>query len=183
MPASWRSRARCSRWSRPRTAAAWSAVCSHWRWSSSRSGSHWPRASESDSIQLRFHPALGRRAGHQLIVPALDIGKVLQFDLVARVAPGPAEDREVGDRQGAGYELAAREALVQHIVEPARLFHVAVQAVGAVLLVLQRDEMVHLARKRTEAAHLPHQPFIDRNAFGQRLGQEFSGLLAEIKQD
>src|SRR5262245_26798067 len=145
MPASWRSRARCNRWSRRRTAAAWSAVCSPWRWSSSRSGSRWPRASEIDSIQLCFHPALGGGARHQLVVPALDIGTVFQFDLVARVAPGPAENGEVGDRQGAGDELAAREALVQHIVEPARLLHVAVQAVGAVLLVLQRDEMVHLA--------------------------------------
>src|SRR4029450_10765091 len=145
MPASWRSPARCNRWSRRRTAAAWSAVCSHWRWSSSRSGSRWPRASEIDSIQLRFHAALGGGAHHQLVVPALDVRKIFQFDFVARVAPGPAEDGEVGHRQGAGDELAAREALVQHIVEPARLFHVAVQAVGAVLLVLQRDERGALA--------------------------------------
>ena len=72
---------------------------------------------------------------------------------------------------------------VEHAVEPARLRHVALQAIGAVLLVLERDEMVHLAGHRAEAAHLPHQPFIDRDALGQRFGQEFAGLLAEIEQD
>ena len=43
--------------------------------------------------------------------------------------------------------------------------------------------MVHLAGHRPKAAHLPHQPFIDRDTLGQRLWQEFAGLLAEIKQD
>ena len=32
-------------------------------------------------------------------------GKILQVDLVARVAPGPAEDGEVGDRQRVGDEF------------------------------------------------------------------------------
>ena len=59
------------------------------------------------SIQLRFHAALGRRAGHQRVVPALDTGKILQLHLVARVAPGPAEDGEIGDRQRARDEVAA----------------------------------------------------------------------------
>ena len=110
-------------------------------------------------------------------------GKSAKFDLVARMPPGPAEDRKIGDRQRAGDEFVVGEAAIEHAVEPARLRHVALQAVGAVLLVLQRDEMMHLARHRPEAAHLPHQPFIDRDALGQRLGQEFAGLLAEIEQD
>ena len=59
----------------------------------------------------------------------------------------------------------------------------ALQAIGAVVLVLQRDEMMHLPGHRPEAAHLPHQPFIDRDAVDQRPGQEFSRLLAEIEQD
>ena len=82
-----------------------------------------------------------------------------------------------------GDELAGREAAIQHAVEPARLRHKALQAVGAVLLVLQRNEMMHLPRHRPEAAHLPHQPFIDRDALDQRPGQELAGLLAEIEQD
>ena len=128
-------------------------------------------------------PRLVGRAGHQRLVPALDAGEIRQLDLVARVAPGPAEDGEIGDRQRARDELAPRKALVEHVIEPARLGHVALEAIGAVLLVFQRDEMVHLAGHRPKAAHLPHQPFIDRDALGQRLGQEFAGLFAEIKQD
>src|SRR5438270_9776440 len=42
-------------------------------------------------IQLGFHPAFRRRARHQRVVPAFDVGKILQLDLVARVAPGPTE--------------------------------------------------------------------------------------------
>ena len=54
---------------------------------------------------------------------------------------------------------------------------------GAILLVLERDEMVHLARHRPEAAHLPHQPFVDGDTRGKRFRQEFAGLFAEIEQD
>src|SRR6478735_514950 len=43
--------------------------------------------------------------------------------------------------------------------------------------------MVHLAGHRAEAAHLPHQPFIDGDAPGERFRQEFTGLFAEIEQD
>ena len=43
--------------------------------------------------------------------------------------------------------------------------------------------MVHLARHRPKAAHLPHQPFQHRDPLRQRGRQEFSGLLAEIEQD
>src|SRR6185312_14912199 len=84
------------------------------------------------SIQLGFHAALGRRAGHQRVVPALDVRKILQLDLVARVAPGPAEDGEIGNRQGAGDELMVSQPLVEHAIKPSRLGHVALQAVGAV---------------------------------------------------
>src|SRR6185436_633461 len=65
------------------------------------------------SIQLRFHAALGGGARHQLVVPALDIGKILQLHLVARVAPGPAKDGEVRNRQIACDERVGSETLVQ----------------------------------------------------------------------
>ena len=60
------------------------------------------------SIQLRLHAALDGRPGHQRIVPATDIGEIGQIHLVALMAPGPAEDREIGDRQRAGDEFAGR---------------------------------------------------------------------------
>ena len=153
----------------------------------------WPRRPDTGSrprkqnggAQSSFAsmPRLTAGPRHQRVVPAFDIGKIRQLDLVARVPPGPAEDGEIGDRQRARDEFAIRQAAIQHAVEPARLRHEALQAVGAVLLVLQRDEVMHLPRHRPEAAHLPHQPFIDRDALDQRLGQEFAGLLAEIEQD
>ena len=50
-------------------------------------------------------PRLTAGARHQRVVPAPDIGEILERHLVARVAPGPAEDGEVGDRQRARDEL------------------------------------------------------------------------------
>ena len=112
-------------------------------------------------------------AGRAIIVfvPALDVREIGQVHLVALMAPGPAEDGEIGDRHRARDELVVGEPAVEHAVEPARLLHVALQAVAAVLLVLHRDEMVHLAGHRAEAAHLPHQPFQHRDALDQRLGR------------
>src|SRR6516225_8733088 len=140
-------------------------------------------AAKLKSIQLDVHTALDARPRHQPLVPTLDIGKIGELHLVARVPPGPTENREVGDRQRTRDELPPLEPPVEHAVEPAGLGHVARQAVAAVLLVLQRNEMMHLSRHRAEPAHLPHQPFIDRDALNQWFWQEFSGLLAEIEQD
>src|SRR5579883_2908836 len=55
--------------------------------------------STKTSIQLRLHAALDSGARHQGVVPALHIGEVRQIHLVAGVAPGPAENGEIGDRQ------------------------------------------------------------------------------------
>ena len=44
-------------------------------------------------------PRLVAGAGHQRVVPALDVGEIRQLDLVARMAPGPAQDGKIGDRQ------------------------------------------------------------------------------------
>ena len=109
--------------------------------------------------------------------------EIRKLNLVARVPPGPAQDRKIGDRQRACDKLMIRKPTIQHAIEPSRLRHVALQAIGALLFILQCDEVVHLPRHRSEAAHLPHQPFIDRDPIDQGLGQEFAGLLAEIEQD
>src|SRR5437763_37468 len=82
-----------------------------------------------------------------------------------------------------GTVLAGLKATVEHAIEPPRLGHEALQPVRTVSLILQRNEMMHLAGKRPETTHLPHQPFIDRDTLAERFGQEFAGLLAKIKQD
>src|SRR6266851_5095114 len=101
------------------------------------------------------------------------------------VPPGPAEDREIGDRHlVAGGELHLAEALVEDAIEPPRLLHIAFEAVAAVLCLLNLQEMVHLAGHWPEPAHLPHQPFEHRHlAPHVALRPELAGLLAEIDQD
>src|SRR5712692_2612653 len=124
--------------------------------------------------------ALDARASHQRLVPALDVGKVRQIYLMALVPPRPAEDREIGNRDVASRELHFAEPLVEHAVEPPRLFRIALQAVAPVLLVGDLQEMVDLAGHRTKAAHLPHQPFQHRDLAPHIGGPKFAGLLAEI---
>jgi hypothetical protein len=57
-----------------------------------------PRHHPFPSAQGDREAALHARTGHQLLVPALHVRKVGQIDLMALVAPGPAQDREVRDR-------------------------------------------------------------------------------------
>ena len=70
--------------------------------------------------------------------------EVGQVHLVPLVPPDPAEDGEVGDRQLAGEVLVRGQAPVHHAVQAPRLVHEALQPVGALGFVLQRDEVVHL---------------------------------------
>ena len=71
------------------------------------------------------------------------------------------------DSSPAKYSCSARRA-VHHAVEAPRLGHEALQPVGALGFVLQRDEVVHLPGHRPEAAHLEHQPLEHRHARAQR---------------
>src|ERR1700720_3977384 len=65
--------------------------------------------------------ALHAWAGHHCLVPALDVGKIRQIDQVALVPPGPAEDREIGNRDLTTGELDVAEPFVEHAIGPARL--------------------------------------------------------------
>src|SRR5947209_11641912 len=105
----------------------------------------------SRSAQRHLEAALCARARHHCLVPALDVGVIVQADLMTLVPPGPAEDREIGDRDiVAGGVPRLAEALVEDAVEPVRLLHVAVKAVAAVLFHIDLQAKVHLARDETE---------------------------------
>src|SRR5580700_7083302 len=137
------------------------------------------------SAQGHLEAAFGAGPGHHGFVPALYVRVVGEVDLVPLVPPGPTEDREIGDRHlTAGGELRLTQAFVEDAVEPVRFLRVAFEAVAPVLLLFDLQEMVHLARHRTKAAHLPHQPFEHRYLLTQiALRPELAGLLAEIDQD
>ena len=125
----------------------------------------------------------GRRACHHGFVPALHVGEVGQIDLMPFVPPRPAEDGEVSDRDGSADVLGLRQPLVENAVQPPRFFAVSLQPVFAVLLVLDLQEMVHLAEHRAEPAHLPHQPLQNGHLSRQVPGPELAGLGTEIDQD
>src|SRR5215472_4986333 len=97
--------------------------------------------------------------------------------------PGPAEDREVSNRNVATRERNFAEPAVEHAVEAARLLRVPLEAVTPVLLVSYLQEMMHLPWDRPEAAHLPHQPLEHGHLPPQIGGPKFAGLRAEIDQD
>src|SRR5205807_6864226 len=50
------------------------------------------------SAQRHLEAALGGGARRQRLVPPFDVRVVREVDLVPLVPPGPAEDREIGDR-------------------------------------------------------------------------------------
>src|SRR5205823_1864024 len=112
-------------------------------------------------------------------------GIVLEVDLVPLVPPGPAEDRKIGDRDIVAAAIGdVAQAPVEDAVEALRLLHKALETVAPVGLVLHLAEVVDLAGDRPEAAHLPHQPFEDRDLPPQiTLGPELAALLAEIDED
>ena len=88
----------------------------------------------------------------------------------------------VGDRIGAGQELAVGEALVHHAVEAIDLVGVAVDAVADLFRRILA-EMMGLASHRPETADLPEQPLVDLGAAALVGGIELAELAAEILQD
>src|SRR5215831_8145119 len=137
----------------------------------------------SASAQSNLETAPHAWAGHQLLVPALDVREIAEIDLVALVPPRPAEDRKIRDRNASAGKFDFAKPPVEHAVESSRFLRVALQAIAPVLLVGDLQEMMHLAGHRTKAAHLPHQPFEHRDLMAQIRGPELTRLLAEIDQD
>src|SRR5262245_17076071 len=89
--------------------------------------------------------ALHARARHHRFVPALYVGEVGQIDLVALMSPGPAENREIGNRHVAAGEFSLAEPPIEHTIEPPRFLRVALESVTTVLFVGDLEKMVHLA--------------------------------------
>src|SRR5262249_52745885 len=69
-----------------------------------------------DLAEGRGETALHTRAGHDRFVPTLHVREIGQIDLVALMAPGPAEDREIGDRDLAGGEFDLAEPAIEDTV-------------------------------------------------------------------
>src|SRR5690349_15976400 len=111
--------------------------------------------------------ALRRRTLGDPVVPAIDGGELVVAHGELLVLAGPAEDREVGDRQaGAGHEVDAARALalelaLEHAIQAPRLVDEALDGVRIGLAPLGDEEMLGLAKERTEATDLPEQPFVD----------------------
>src|SRR5262245_23510617 len=99
------------------------------------------------------------------------------------MSPGPAENREIGNRNVAADEFSFAELPIKHAIEPSRLLRVPLETISTVLLVGDLEKMVHLAGHRAEAAHLPHQPLQHRHLSAQIRRPKLTGLLAEINQD
>ena len=81
---------------------------------SRRKQSNFARETDSlfSSAQGDLEAALDSRPGHYCLIPALDVREVGQIDLMALVAPRPAENGEIGNREIAAGELDLAEPLV-----------------------------------------------------------------------
>src|SRR5579883_2687213 len=126
--------------------------------------------------------ALGRGARLDGLEPALQMGEILELLALPLIGNDPGIARHIGDRIGAGDEVAVGEALVEHAIEAVRLLDVAVDRVGQLFRRILAEMMV-LPGHRPEPAHLPEQPLQHVEAAAQILGQELARLLCEIDED
>ena len=75
---------------------------------------------------------------------------------MACVAPDPAKDGEVGNRQLVSKVAAACQAAVHHAIQALGFVHEARQTVALVGIIFQRHKVMHLPRRRAKSTHLKH---------------------------
>ena len=111
------------------------------------------------------------------------MGEILELDLVARVAPGPAQDRKVRDRQLAGDEFVSSQSSIQYAIEPAGLGHVAFQAIGAILLYLGEKTGKFLPKPLAERIPVYEWLMWQMGGFGPMPGQVHHFIALENETD
>ena len=79
------------------------------------------------SAQLHLEASRHARARHHRLVPPLHVRIFREVDLVPRMPPGPAEDREVGDRKFVGKVRTPGQSTIHDAVQPPRLLRVALE--------------------------------------------------------
>ena len=106
------------------------------------------------------------------------------LDVLPLPLPGkhPRIAGHVGDRIIAAQIAAVGEPLVHHAEQAIDLVAVAIDRVGNLLRRIGAEVIV-LTRHRTEAAHLPEQPFQDLVARTQILADELAGLVGEVNKN
>ena len=131
---------------------------------------------------------LHARARAHLFKPPRHVRFVLQRLLLTLPQRRPAPDGNIRDRK----EIACDEFMrgqppIQNPIEPRDLGAIAVLGIGQVVGGIHRrsvfQEMMCLARHRAEAAHLPHQPFFDRDAIAFGGAIKLPGLAGQVHQD
>src|SRR6185295_12427896 len=109
--------------------------------------------------------------------------KLGEIDFVPRVPPRPAQDGKIGNRRLIGEKFPRCEPAVHHAVEPPRFLRIARESVSTVLLVLDRQEVMHLAWDRPESSLLEHQPFENGDARLEVPRPELAGFFTEVDED
>src|SRR3546814_14694037 len=135
-----------------------------------------PRSTRTDT---RFPYTTLFRSCPDRVEPALEIGEIVQVLLLCFVGHDPRIASHVGDRIGAGDEIATLQLPVEYAVQPVGFLDVAIDRIGD-RLGRVAVEMVVLPRHRAPPAPLPHQPLprIDLPARG--LSATTTGLFGEI---
>src|ERR1700730_2856078 len=135
------------------------------------------------STQFRRESALDAGTSHHRFVPPLDVRKLGEIDLVPRVPPHPTQDGKIGNRRLIREKFLRGQSPVHYAVKSPRFLRIACESVAAVLLVLDRQEMVDLSGDRPESSLLEHQPFENGNACLQIPRPELARLFPEIDED
>ena len=127
-------------------------------------------------------------AGGERIQPTGEMRLVCDVLLLGLPVLRPGPNGDVRDGQGvARNEIMVCKLAVQHAVKAANLIAVAVLRIGKNLRWVHHrgvgQEMVGLPRHRANAAHLPHQPFVNGNAPTLGGPIKLPGFAGKVLQD
>ena len=137
-------------------------------------------------LDEHFQPAFDSRTLADVLEPTFRVGVIIQRNFLALPVAHPRIGRDVGNRVIIPGKIAGfAQTRVGHAKQTFRFIRIAVDgilnSVGRVT-----PEMIGLPHHGTDAAHLPHQPFIQGNPATRvllRMGNELAKLVCQINQD
>src|SRR5690606_40457394 len=121
-------------------------------------------------------------AREQLLIPAIQVGEIIEVLPLPLMRLDPSDRSHVGDGIVARQELAVCQPLVHDAVQPVALVRIALDRVLDLLLGIVA-EVMRLARHWPKATPLPEQPLLTLDAGTLIRRIELAELASEILQD
>src|SRR5262245_689737 len=134
-----------------------------------------------DSLLWYLHATLHRRPVRNIVVPALDLGKIFELHVMHFMAPYTGVGRNVCDRIFTGEKVALAKCLFQNGIKPQSLFMESLD--GKWNFFFETIKIVGLPEHRSNSAHLKHEPLKNAVALTHIRRPELAGFFRQIHQN